>query len=72
MPGKLINKYGTTIIDDHVLASIAGLSTMECYGVVGMVARSSAGGLVELLRREQSSKGVRVHTNETKFPLSFM
>lgn len=64
MPGKLTNQYGTTIIDDHVLASIAGLSAMECYGVVGMVTRSSAGGLVELLRREQSSKGVRVQTND--------
>ncbi len=64
MPGKLTNQYGTTIIDDHVLASIAGLSAMECYGVVGMVTRSSAGGLVELLRREQSSKGVKVQTND--------
>jgi len=64
MPGKLTNQYGTTIIDDHVLASIAGLSAMECYGVVGMVTRSSAGGLVELLRREQSSKGVRVQTSD--------
>jgi len=64
MPGKLTNQYGTTIIDDHVLASIAGLSAMECYGVVGMVTRTSAGGLVELLRREQSSKGVKVQTND--------
>ncbi len=64
MPGKLTNQYGITIIDDHVLASIAGLSAMECYGVVGMVTRSSAGGLVELLRREQSSKGVKVQTSD--------
>jgi len=69
MPGKLTNQYGTTIIDDHVLASIAGLSAMECYGVVGMVTRSSAGGLVELLRREQSSKGVKVQTSENEISI---
>jgi len=69
MPGKLTNQYGTTIIDDHVLASIAGLSAMECYGVVGMVTRSSAGGLVELLLREQSSKGVKVHTNDEEITI---
>ena len=69
MPGKLINQYGTTIIDDHVLASIAGLSAMECYGVVGMVTKTAAGGLVELLRREQSSKGVKVSTADDQITI---
>ncbi|KAB3535223.1 Asp23/Gls24 family envelope stress response protein [Alkaliphilus pronyensis] len=62
MPGKLTNKLGTIIIDDQVLASIAGASAMECYGLVGMAAKSATGGLVELLMREHSSKGVKVHT----------
>ncbi len=66
MPGKLINQYGTTIIDDHVLASVAGLSAMECYGVVGMVTRNPAGGLVELFKREHSSKGVKVTCRENE------
>lgn len=66
MPGKLVTELGTTIIDDHVLTSIAGVSTMECYGVVGMAAKSTAGGLVELLKREHSGKGVKVHTEEDK------
>jgi len=69
MPGKLSNQYGTTIIDDHVLASIAGLSAMECYGVVGMVTKTAAGGLVELFKREQSSRGVKVHTNENEIQI---
>ncbi len=62
MPGKLTNDLGAIVIDDHVLASIAGLSAMECYGLVGMAAKSTASGLVELLKREQSSKGVKVQT----------
>lgn len=64
MPGKISNELGTIIIDDHVLASIAGASAMECYGLVGMAAKSAAGGLVELLKREQSSKGVKVQTDD--------
>lgn len=62
MPGKLSNEFGSIIIDDHVLASIAGVSAMECYGLVGMAAKSAAGGLVELIKREQLSKGVKVQT----------
>ncbi|ABR48923.1 protein of unknown function DUF322 [Alkaliphilus metalliredigens QYMF] len=63
MPGKLNNDIGSVVIDDHVLASIAGSAAMECYGLVGMAAKSTAGGLVELLKREQSSKGVKVQTD---------
>ena len=63
MPGKLINEYGNIQIEDHVLSSIAGLSAMECYGLVGMAAKSAAGGLVELLKKEHSSKGVKVYTD---------
>lgn len=64
MPGKLTNDLGTVLIDDHVLASIAGVSAMECYGLVGMATRSAAGGLVELLKRDQLSKGVKVYTED--------
>ncbi|MDR5658311.1 Asp23/Gls24 family envelope stress response protein [Serpentinicella sp. ANB-PHB4] len=64
MPGKLVNNLGIVTIDDHVLASIAGVSAMECYGLVGMAAKSTAGGLVELLKRDQLSKGVKVQTEE--------
>ena len=69
MPGKLINNLGSIMIDDYVLTSIAGVSTMECYGVVGMAAKSAAGGLVELLKREQSGKGVKVYTEENQITI---
>jgi uncharacterized alkaline shock family protein YloU len=63
MPGKLTNQLGEITIDDQVLASIAGISAMECYGLVGMATKSTASGLVELLKREHSSKGVKVQTD---------
>jgi len=66
MPGKLSNKFGSINIDDNVLEVIAGLAAMECYGLVGMSSRNTTEGLVELLRREHLTKGVKVHTNENK------
>lgn len=49
---------------DEVLAKIVGLSTMECYGVVGMVAQNASDGLWQLMRIENLSKGVKVKSTE--------
>lgn len=66
MSAKLQNKYGSINIDNSVLATIAGLSAIECYGLVGMSTRSATEGLVELLRKEHLTKGVKIHTNEDR------
>ncbi|KGG81126.1 Asp23/Gls24 family envelope stress response protein [Caloranaerobacter azorensis] len=66
MPGKLSNKFGTINIDDNVLAVIAGLSAMECYGLVGMASRNATDGLVELLKKEHLTKGVKVYTDDNR------
>ena len=60
MSAKILNKLGLISIDNEVLASIAGISAMECYGLVGMSTKSAASGLVELLKRENMGKGVKV------------
>jgi uncharacterized alkaline shock family protein YloU len=60
MTGKLENKLGHISISDDVLANIAGVATMECYGVVGMSSKRATDGLVELLKMENLSKGVKV------------
>ncbi|MCR6515366.1 MAG: Asp23/Gls24 family envelope stress response protein [Clostridium sp.] len=49
---------------NEVLAKIVGLSTMECYGVVGMVSKNAAEGLWELIRVENLSKGVKIDLTE--------
>lgn len=49
---------------DEVLAKIVGLSTMECYGVVGMVSKNASEGFWELMRVENLSKGVKVTLTE--------
>ena len=64
MRSKIVNEYGTILIENEVIARIAGLSAMECYGVVGMAAKSIRDGFVHLLKIESLSKGVRIENLE--------
>lgn len=64
MPGKINNEFGEVILDDHAIASIAASSAMECYGLVGMATKNTTDGIVELLKREHLTKGVKVNINE--------
>ncbi|MDD2482143.1 MAG: Asp23/Gls24 family envelope stress response protein [Lutispora sp.] len=63
MPGKMKTEFGEINISDDVLASLAGLATTECYGIVGMASKSAKDGIVELLKRENLSKGVKVSSD---------
>jgi len=65
MQSKMKNEFGTIAVENEVIARIAGLSAMECYGVVGMAAKSLRDGLVHLLKIESLSKGVKITTLET-------
>lgn len=57
------NQYGEVNITDEVLATISGLAATECYGLVGMANKNAKDGLVELLKRENLAKGVKVTTD---------
>lgn len=58
------NENGNISYSEEVLAKIVGLSTMECYGVVGMVSKSASEGLWELMRIENLSKGVKLELTD--------
>lgn len=60
------NKLGNVQYSEEVLAKIVGLSTMECYGVVGMVSKNATEGLWELMRIDNLTKGVKLKFNEDK------
>jgi len=62
MQSKIKNELGTIGVENEVIARIAGLAAMECYGVVGMAAKSLRDGLVHLLKIESLSKGVNIET----------
>lgn len=58
MQSKIKTEIGTINVENEVIARIAGLAAIECYGVVGMAAKSIRDGLVHLLKIESLSKGV--------------
>ena len=64
------NENGNINYSEEVLAKIVGLSTMECYGVVGMVSKNASEGLWELMGIENLSKGVKIQlVNENKLQI---
>ncbi|AAO35798.1 alkaline-shock protein [Clostridium tetani] len=66
MIGNINNEYGYINYSEEVLGNIVGVSTMECYGVVGMASRNAKDGLWELLKGENLSKGVKIKNKEGK------
>ncbi len=61
---KISNNYGEIAIKNEVIATIAAVSAMECYGLVGMTYKSAKNGIAKLLKGEQLSKGVEVIADE--------
>lgn len=53
-------RLGKIEISPTAIASIASQTVLECYGVVGMAAKSFSHGLAELLHRDHSRRGVEV------------
>ncbi|MCL2501219.1 MAG: Asp23/Gls24 family envelope stress response protein [Defluviitaleaceae bacterium] len=64
MQSLIKNELGTIAIDNEVIGRLAGLAAMECYGVVGMAAKSIRDGLVHLLKIESLTKGVRIKVTD--------
>jgi uncharacterized alkaline shock family protein YloU len=69
LPAKISNELGNLYISEDLLANIAGLAAMECYGIVGMATKKGKDGIVELLKREHLSKGVKVIENQGKLTI---
>ena len=62
MAAKVKKDLGYISIDDNVIATIAGLSAMESYGIVGMASKNTTDGIFELLKWENLAKGIKVST----------
>ena len=64
MLSKTVNEYGSITIDNEVIARIAGLAAMDCYGIVGMAAKNMKDGITKLLKIESLTKGVKLNLTE--------
>jgi len=63
---KIVNESGFIRIDDQLIATIAGIAAMECYGIVGMASKNATEGFFELLKKDQLTKGIKATTIDDK------
>ena len=60
------NEKGNITIDNQVIATIAGVSAMESYGVVGMASKNATDGIFQLLKFENLTRGIEVYTDNER------
>ena len=71
MKGHLNKEGGTVVIDLDVISKYAGLTAIECFGIVGMGMISMKDGLTKLLKRESLTKGVDVTIENNQINIRF-
>lgn len=57
---KVENNIGTIWVYDKVIAQIVGHVASNCYGVLGMAARSATDNFISLLKGDDKEKGVKI------------
>ena len=60
MDCKFNTALGTVTVTEEVLLTVAGYTALECYGIVGMAAKRTTDGIVQLMGRENLGRGVRI------------
>lgn len=64
---ELNTNDGQVTITNDVVATIAGGTAVECYGIVGMASKSQIkDGIAEILRKENYSRGIVVRQEDEK------
>jgi uncharacterized alkaline shock family protein YloU len=71
MKGRISNKLGEIQINPEVIATYAGITAVECFGIVGMAAISMKDGLVRLLKKESLTHGINVDIKDNHIALDF-
>ena len=71
MKGRINNKLGEIQINPEVIAKYAGITAVECFGIVGMAAVSMKDGLVRLLKRDSLERGLSVKIEDNKITIDF-
>lgn len=64
MNGRMDTDLGEVVISQEVIAKYAGITAVECFGVVGMAMVSMTDGIVKILKRDSLTKGINVTINE--------
>jgi len=64
MANEIKNELGRVIFSEELIATLAGVAAMECYGLVGMSSKKLSDGIAELLGRENLSRGVNIEIHD--------
>lgn len=71
MVGRISNENGEILINHEVIARAAGLTALECYGIVGMTSSNVTDGITSILKREHLTKGVVVDFDNNNINVQF-
>jgi uncharacterized alkaline shock family protein YloU len=64
MKEYISNANGKVSLDENVVAQVAGMTALDCFGIVGMGIVSVKDGIVKQLKRDNISKGINVQFDE--------
>jgi len=64
MIATIKNDLGKVVISEKVITTLAAQAASETYGIVGLAAQNVKDGIFELLRVDNSTKGVSIKVNE--------
>lgn len=70
MAKEVVTEIGRIVVAEDVIATLAGVAAIECYGIVGMASTRLKDGLAELLGRENLGRGVKVEMDEDGVDIS--
>jgi uncharacterized alkaline shock family protein YloU len=70
MTNTMDTNLGKVVISEELIATLAGVAAVECYGLVGMSSRKLKDGIAELLGRDNLSRGVEVNQEEDKVTIN--
>ncbi|MBQ0145617.1 MAG: Asp23/Gls24 family envelope stress response protein [Lachnospiraceae bacterium] len=69
--GHLNNSIGDVTITADVIAQYAGAQALECFGIVGMAAKSKKDSVMHMLKKESLKKGINVTVSDNKISIDF-
>lgn len=62
MAVEIKNEFGTIIISEELVASIAGYAAIENYGIVGMGTKKATEAIIEFMKKDNLKRGIKVTT----------
>lgn len=63
------NEYGSINISSEVIVDIVAKSVEQCYGIVGMTAKSTGEEIAQILHFENYGKGIKLNTIDDKISI---